>query len=85
MSFRRVDSRQANPDTAAPMKSPHIIPTVNAYLDILPESFASENRPDTNSGDIVDINKANSPPSREDSSEPSKMTRKKPIAVLIMV
>ena len=85
MSLSSVERQQANPDTAAPIKSPHIIPTVNAYLETLPVSFAMENRPDTNSGEIVDISKANSPPKREESSEPSRMTRKKPIAVLITV
>ena len=85
MSLSSVERQQAKPDTAAPINRPHNMPTVNAYLETLTDSFAMEKRPDTNSGEIVDISKANSPPRSEETSEPIRMTRKKPIAVLIMV
>jgi hypothetical protein len=85
INFRIVERRHAKPETAAPIKRPHIIPTVKAYRETLPASLVRENRPETNSGEIVAISKANNPPKSEDSREPSKMTRKNPIVVLIMI
>ena len=84
ISFSIVDSRHANPDTAAPMKSPQIIPTVNAYRPTTPSSSVRENSPVTNSGDMTDIIHANIPPSTDESKEPISTIRKNPTAVLIM-
>jgi hypothetical protein len=51
---------------------------------MLPCSLVSENKPVINSGDIVAIIHANKPPRREESNEPSRITRKNPIAVFVM-
>ena len=73
--------KQAKPETAAPMKTPQIIPTANAYRTI-PVSAVRLKRPRTKSGETVATTAPNAPPTSEDKSAPTRIMTKNPIAVL---
>ena len=74
--------KQAKPETAAPMKTPQIMPTAKAYLTI-PASALWPNRLETNSGETVATSAPNAHPRKAESSAPTSTTTKKPTAVLM--